>query len=123
MGPFLLIVLLWIGSTLAFSFRRKRTLKHLASLFLFPLAFGILAVGHWALHWNVMYEEMERSGFQDELQHIQWVLVVTRSTFMVVIAAAVSLITTAFMFLLPCRDLHQAEAVDGKPPEAPQSPR
>lgn len=101
MGPFLLMILLWIACTIRFAIGRGRTIKGLVGLMLFPVAFGVMTLAHGAFHWNKMYEAMEASGYPDATQHIQSVLIVSRSCVVMVSVAGLSLASATAMFMLP----------------------
>ena len=94
---FLLIVVLWVTCTLRYVVmgRVLRNKKHWCGLILFPLAFMLLALSQWVFRWHTLYKGMETSGYPDEWLHIQEVLVITRSTLMIVVAGAISLLATA----------------------------
>jgi NADH:ubiquinone oxidoreductase subunit 6 (subunit J) len=106
MVPFLLVLILWLVVSIRYATRTRdqRTPRWRVGLLLFPIAFGLLAVSQWVLQWHTIYRAMEVSGFPDEWQHIQDVLVVTRSTLMIAIAACVSLLTTAGISALPSQE-------------------
>jgi hypothetical protein len=100
MVPFILLVIAWIVLTIRFVVMRPRTTMGLVRLILFPLAFGILAIAHWAFHWNMIYEEMEMAGWPHVVQHTQRVLVISRSCLAIVSVAGLSLLSVVGMSAL-----------------------
>ena len=104
MGPFLVMAIAWITSTVRYILNKRRKLKSLVALLLFPLAFGILAIAHWLLHLHTQFKEMEISGYPDVMEHIQNGLVLTRSGLVMVATGGISLVVTGLMFILPTRE-------------------
>lgn len=104
MGPFLLFALIWIGTTLAYFFRRNRSVKHLVSLLIFPLGFGLLALGQWVFHWHAVHLGMALSGYPDEMQYIEKAVRIGRTTLVVLSTAGISLVTAAIAFAFPLHD-------------------
>ena len=102
MGPFLLFALIWIGTTLRYFFRQDRSLKHLVSLLIFPLGFGLLGLAQWSLQWHGVHQGMAISGYPDEMQYLEKAVRIGRTTLVVLSTAGISLLTTAvgFAFLL-----------------------
>ena len=93
MGPFLLLVLLWGGSTLKYFSSGRRSRKMLFLLAAFPLGFGHLAIANWALHWHAVYREFGISGAMDPVIYSQTSLMISRSTLVVVSTAGFSLVS------------------------------
>jgi hypothetical protein len=104
MGPFVLFALLWIVTTLAYYFRRNRSVKHLVSLLVFPLGFGLLGLGQWVFHWHAVHLGMALSGYPDEMQYIEKAVRIGRTTLVVLSAAGISFLTTAIGFAFPLHD-------------------
>jgi len=104
MGPFLLFSLIWIGTTLAYFFRRNRSVKHLVSLLVFPLGFGLLALGQWVFRWHGVHLGMALSGYPDEMQYIEKAVRIGRTTLVVLSTAGISLLTAAIAFAFPLHD-------------------
>ena len=107
MGPFLLFALIWIGTTLRYFFRRNRSVKHLVSLLIFPLGFGLLGLGQWVFHWHAVHQGMEISGYPDEMIYIEKAVRIGQTTLVVLSTAGISLLTTAAGFAFPLHDPNQ----------------
>jgi hypothetical protein len=104
MGPFLLIAMIWIGTTLRFFCRRERTLKQLVALLVFPLGFGLLSFAQWSLRWHGVHQWMAISGYPDEIQYIENAVRIGRTTLVVLSTACLSLLTAAVAFAFPLND-------------------
>lgn len=101
MGPYLLLVLIWIGTTASFFIRKSRSVKHLLSLLIFPIGFGLFAIGQWALQWHFFYQEMIISGYPSETRYIDNALRIGRSTLVIVSTSGLSLVGVILALFLP----------------------
>lgn len=107
MGPFLLLLLIWICTTLRYFLRCGRTLKQLVALLVFPLGFGLLGFAQWSLQWHGVHQAMAISGYPDEVQYIEKAVRIGRTTLVVLSTAGISLLSAAVAFAFPLHDPNQ----------------
>ena len=100
MGPFLVLVLLWVVVGICYLVKGRKTTQWLFGLFAFPIAFGILAIANWASHWTtILYLSSETGRLPQDI--VSWGFACTRSTLLICAAGAFTLLVSIAVLLLP----------------------